>query len=1597
METLKHPKRTFQLSGQRRQVLQMLLQQNGITNGPVVSIFRRKSTDPVMLSFAQMRMWFLDRLEPGSFAYNIPTALHLIGDLNISALEWSINQIIRRHEVLRTSFATFEGQPIPFIHENLTLPLHIIDLRNYQERERELESQNIAFQEAQHSFNIAEAPLLRATLVRLKEQEWKFFLTVHHIIFDGWSCAVFMQELAALYKAYVTSSASPLNELAVQYADFALWQRQGLEKTGENQLSILQTQLSYWKQKLAGNLPFLELPTDQPRPVIQTYRGGRESLYLPPSLSKAVKAFAAREGVTLFMALLAVFKLLLSRYSGQEDIIVGSPIAGRNRAEIEGLIGFFINTLVLRTGLEGNPSFRDLLGRVRQTALEAYVNQDVPFEKLVEEIQPQRDLSRNPLFQVWFNLLNYKDSELQLPEIKIESLVPAEPGSKFDITLYAVETTDKDNDLILLKLVYNADLFDAERMKEMLEQYQFLLQQVVENPQEKIDNFSLVTPAAKAVLPNPQQPIDSIWYQSLTTKFSEQANRLKNQEALLDKNGSFSYGHLEETSNKLANYLRKNGIQRSDVVAIYAHRSAALVVALLGVMKAGAAFVILDAKYPTERLINCLDVAKPRAWLQLASAGNVPETLETFLRENFIKCRLKLPQTSAAFRTLLKNYLPDNPGVEIQPDALAYIAFTSGSTGQPKAILGTHRPLSHFIEWHTKTFNLQSTDRFSMLSGLAHDPLLRDIFTPLTLGATLCIPDPDQLTTSGWLVQWMKQQQITIAHLTPATGQLFYTEQSLHSKITNLRYAFFGGDILTTNDVKSLKKIAPNVTCVNFYGTTETPQAMGYFVVEKDLKFDVSYPIGKGIKDVQLLVLNRAQQLAGIGEIGEIYIRTPYLSQGYLGDENLTQERFISNFFTLNPEDRLYKTGDWGRYLSDGNIGFAGRADNQVKIRGFRIEPAEIENILKQYSSVQQAAVIAREDRPGDKRLVAYLIADLVGERVGWENRCWVEASDGRREILKSADLSINGIGLLDVPSHWEVGQKVCCGLFLPAPNSERGSEVWFEGNIAWKYENNAGVLFQTTPLQTAILRQTINHITKTEGVQVSDLRRAEPRVPYRSICRVKLPGNVSYEVTAENISPGGIRVIAESEIWQDEQELKICLPLPKSEVLQLKATVAWCHGKHAGITFHTTKEERNLLERNVEYIIASQGLSIPRLRDFLKRKLPSYMIPSSFVMLNAMPVTPNGKIDRRTLPAPLLNARESENTPTAPSDTVQLQLRSIWQKVLELTNISIKDNFFDLGGHSLLAVKMFAEIEKAFGKNLPLATLFQAPTIEQLAEVLRQSGSSTSWSSLVAIQPQGSQIPFFCIHAVGGNVLSYYELASYFAPDRPFYGLQARGLDGKEPPLRRIEDMAAHYIKEILELQPQGPYILGGHCMGGLIAFEMAQQLVKAGHKVDLVAMFDTRSPKIENRRLLAWEKLCLHLTHFAELPVNEKLDYLENKIKLKLRQIWFQRTAKIPSIFYEQPGDSLPQLLRNFRIEDAINYAESIYVPEVYPGRIALFRASDQAILFMNEPELGWGDLATEGVEVYDVEGHHNLVLQPQVATLAKKLKACLDKGNR
>ena len=1388
------------ISDAKRALLQKYLRgelDDGLTSSRPIAA-RSRETAP-RLSFAQERLWFLDQLMPGSPVFNVPIAVRLSTPIDVRALQLSLKEIARRHEVFRTTFTTVDGKPEAAIAADLDLQLAVIDLTTIHESERETKARQLIKDEALRPFDLACGPLIRTGLIRLSEQESIFLLTMHHIISDGWSIVLFFKELSALHREFSSGHDSSLAELSIQYADYAAWQREWLR--GE----VLERQLAYWKNQLSGELPVLELPTDRARPAMQTYPGARAVLTLSRELSQALVALSQREGVTLFMTLLAAFKVLLHHYTAQDDIIVGSPIANRPRAETEKLIGFFLNNLALRTDLSGDPGFCELLARVRRTALDAYANQDVPFEKIIKELKPERDLSRSAIFQVYFNLFNFSE-QMELPDGNTTGFVDAwlesdEYLSKFDLTLYA-GVVEKE---IKLAMVYNTDLFAPESVAEMIEQLKLLLSQIVAQPEERIGTFSLVTEGARTLLPDPAQTFPLNRWESIPALFSQQARRGPDRVAIVDADESWSYQEADARSNQLANSLRASGIVTGDVVAIYGHRSALLVWAILGVLKAGAAFVILDPAYPASRLIACLEIAPPRGWLEIAAAGPLPEDLDQFVDKLDCCCRLKLTARASGDDSLA-GQPATNPLVEIDRDDLAYVAFTSGSTGNPKGVLGRHGPLTLFTSWAAEKFKLDKSDRFCALSGLAHDPLHRDIFTPLQLGGRVCLPDPRDLEAPDRLRAWMSQQGITVANLTPAMSQLLSdTDASgTEGKIGSLRYSFLVGDVLTRRDVARLKRLAPAITCVNLYGATETQRAVGYYVVsdpeaagaetdrtESDAKEVL--PLGKGINDVQLLVLNKARQLCGIGEAGEIYFRSPHLAGGYLGDEKLTQERFVRNPFTEASGDRLYRTGDLGRYLTDGNVEHLGRTDRQVKIRGFRIEPAEIEAVLTQHPDVREAVVISRQSESSGTTLAAYVV-----------------------------------------------------------------------------------------PRQGA----------------------------------------------------------------------------------------------------STTTNE---------------------LRRCLSEKLPSYMVPAAFVLIEALPLTPNRKLDRRALPAPDQIHRDQIEDYTGPRSVIEEKLADIWAAVLSVEQVGIHDNFFELGGHSLMAVRLFAVMEKEFGKRLPLATLFRAPTVAQIAGVMEEE-PETTWSSLVPIQLTGSRKPFFCVHSVGGNVLECYDLARHLGKDQPFYGLQSRGLDGRQTPHTRIADMAADYIKEIREVQPTGPYLIGGRSLGGIIAYEMGCQLRSQGQEVALLALLDSYpvgynklSPDagaLKSRALRIIRRTTTHLLNLHRLPLAKKLSYVTSKAgfgMLKLKSKAWRTIYRS----YDNLGRDLPRLLRD--VEQFNWLAARNYVPQVYDGKVTLFWASSD-LRASYDLVSGWNVLAQRGMELHEIPGNHlNIIKEPHVTVLAKKLNECLQRAGQ
>lgn len=913
------------------------------------------------LSFSQKRLWFLDQMEPGNAAYNIPASLKLTGVLNEKALEKSLHEMVKRHEVFRIAFDVEDGEPYQFIDENANVSLNRFDLSSLSDEEKWKEVKRLAVEEAQTSFNLTKAPLLRAILLILGQEEYVLLYTMHHIISDGWSVGIFNRELANLYIANSTGQQLNLPELKLQYIDYAYWQEKWMKD------EVLENLLSYWKKQLAGKLPVLELPADYERPIVQSYHGAKETFTIEASLKEKIVSLSQKEGTTLFMTFLTAFNTLLYRLTNMKDILVGTPIAGRSQSHTENMIGFFINTLVMRTDLSGNPTFRDLLKQVKDVCLGAYAHQDLAFEKLVEVLQPERSLSHNPLVQVMLNMQNLNHESIQLPDLNIETFTDDEPSSKFDVTLYVTEA----DEAIQLELVYNADLFKKERILEILEQFHAILLQMADELDQTINDVSLKTKTSETIIPDPQEKLSETWVEPVHAMFTKRAIVTPDKMAVKDFRKCWSYEELEKRSNQLANYLIKHDVQPEDLIAVYASRNSKLILTLLGILKSGASFVILDPSYPKERLRKCMGAARPKGILILTDDTDTPDLFDQPLQ--FAAVLSDLEQ-----RDFLLEYSDLNPNIAVKPDQQAYLAFTSGSKGVPKGVIGTHKSLAHFIQWHIQSFAFSEKDCFSMVSGLSHDPLLRDIFTPLSVSATLIIPNEEAMQSPEKLYQLLQNEKVSVMHLTPSIGRLLMEAREMHQskEPLSIHHFFFGGEPLTKQDIKNMKTLNPDAECINFYGATETPQAMSYYKVASIVKHKNNIPIGKGIDNVQLIIMNSCQKQAGIGELGEICVRTPYLAKGYLNDRELTKKKFIRNSFTNNEDDILYRTGDMGRYLPDGNIEFAGRNDDQINLRGFRIEPGEIEAALNKHPLIEKSYVCLYDENTDKERLIAYVVCE---------------------------------------------------------------------------------------------------------------------------------------------------------------------------------------------------------------------------------------------------------------------------------------------------------------------------------------------------------------------------------------------------------------------------------------------------------------------------------------------------------------------------------------------------------------------------------------------------------------------------------------------
>jgi amino acid adenylation domain-containing protein len=904
------------------------------------------------LSFAQERMWFLYQYEGANPALNVSAATALRGKIDLEAAQLAVAQLFQQHKALRTVFRSLEGEPRQWVELVPAQPLAIYDLRHLEDQAREQEWQSIRQREAAFAFRLERGPLGRFTLVRMQDDLTMLLIITHHIISDGWSFSILLEDMINVYAAAQRDpqalAKQPKPEL--QYVDYAAWQREWFAE------ARLQQQLQYWQQKLANHDNGAELPADKPRQAERVFRPASLQVTSSPSLAKQIERLTKATQTTPFMVLLTGLKALVSRLTAANDISIGTPVAGRNRAQTEKLVGLFLNTLVLRDVFNEGESFASLLEKVKQTTLGAFDHQDIPFEKLIAELQPERDPSHNPFFQIFFNMLNLPETAQLGTDLVFETVDLPDVGAKFDLTLYASETPQG----LHFHAVYDANLYSAQRMEMLLDQFLHLLQMALSQPQQKLAAISLRTETISQDLPDPGQPFSDHAFQSIPSGFSAMAETQTEAVAVRDAKGQLSYRELSEQVKGISQYLTQQGFQPGDVVAIWAHRERFLLPAVLGTLRAGGAFLILDPAYPAQRISEYLSLSSPAAWITTPEAEALPESLRAEV--STIGIQLDLPANLTVDQSAL--------AATLNPAALAYLSFTSGSTGKPKAIEGCHGGLSHYIPWMNQRFQFSANDRFSMLSGLAHDPLQRDMFTPLLVGASLHIPSPETLVPDR-LASWMAQQQITVAHLTPAMSRILTQAEGI--TLNHLRLVFLVGEALTRAEVNRLKALAPDVTVVNFYGSTESQRAVSYYPMAHALADDQPeiVPLGRGIADVQLLILNAENQLASVGEPGEILLRAPWFARGYRGGEEQDRARFCANPFSDDANERLYRTGDLGHYLPDGNVASLGRIDRQIKLRGFRIEPAEIESVLEQNGAVASAVVI-RHQR--EENLIAYVV-----------------------------------------------------------------------------------------------------------------------------------------------------------------------------------------------------------------------------------------------------------------------------------------------------------------------------------------------------------------------------------------------------------------------------------------------------------------------------------------------------------------------------------------------------------------------------------------------------------------------------------------------
>nr|WP_302054557.1 non-ribosomal peptide synthetase [Burkholderia gladioli] len=1314
------------------------------------------------LSFAQQRMMFLSGFDGASTIYHVPLVLRIDGKLDISALRRALDTLWARHEALRTVFldtsGTGEGAHAELLPADDGMPWREDDLSSRLDASQD-EWLRLCEEEATQAFDLARGPLVRARLVRLAANEHTLMLTLHHIICDGWSLAVLVKELGALYRAVTEERPEPLGALTIQYPDYVSWQRQwfGAER--------LEREAAYWKTTLAGIPTLLDLPTDHPRPAQQQFDAARLPIELDSILTQDLRRLAARRGTTVFAVVTAAWAAVLGRLAGQEDIVIGTPVANRSKPELEAVVGLFVNTLALRIDLSGMPSVGQLLDRVQSTIVAAQDHQDLPFEQVVEIVKPQRRLAHTSIFQVMISWQNTDMRTIELPDLAFTPVGGAFDRAKFDLELDLLD----DGQVISGALRYATALFEEASIARHCAYLIAALRAMACDEEQPIERIDLLDADERRLLLQTWNATGADYprHRCVHELVEDRAGQMPEAIAVVAGDEQLSYGELNARANRLARHLVKLGVGPDIPVAVCAERSVAMVVALLAVFKAGGAYLSIDPAYSSARLAHILDDAAPPVML-VDTVGR--EALgEACLAKHVM---VDLSVSSAPWDELASDNLPPR-SLGLDSSHLAYVIYTSGSTGTPKGVMVEHRQLANLVTWHIDRFELHAGSRVPATASLAFDASVWELWPVLCAGASLLLPPPGLSSDAAALLNWWRHQSMDCAFLVTPLALL-----AMQSELPpGLKSLLIGGDRVTSLP----SGLPPSLRIVNNYGPTETTVVATSGEIEPSAG-DTVYPIGKPIANTRIYLLDEHQALVPLGAVGELYIGGAGVARGYLNRPDLTAQRFLADPFARaegDAEARMYRTGDLARYQPDGNIVFLGRNDEQVKVRGFRVEPREIETQLATHEAVREAIVIARQDPAGNARLLAY--------------------------------------------------------------------------------------------------------------------------------------------VSLQDAAP--------------------CAELVRD------------------------------------------------LREHLAARLPEYMVPAAFVVLDALPLTRNGKVDRRALPEPDDEAFVQAQY-EAPQGETEQTIAVLWAELLGVERVGRHDNFFALGGHSLLATRMLARLRESFGHDVSIRTLFEAPTVSQLAPRVHTAVQSDALAMLLPIQTLGSKPPLFCIHPAGGFSWPYAGLAHHL-PDRPLYGLQARALAEADEQVESIEEMALDYVRQIRDVQPSGPYHLLGWSLGCHIAHAIATQLQLAGESVALLAMLDGY-PMAEIEAISSpteAEVMGVLMQAFSDSQqptTAEPLTIATLKAQLARSNPMFQTISE----------PTFASIVRQFQIAPAL---AGMFAPEIFHGDVLFLRAVlSQADAYPQREVSAWQPYVQGRIETHDVECLHETMMSAQaLARIGPIVAAALERG--